>query len=472
MTYDTAVVGGGISGMVCALELARCGQSVVLYEAAGELGGLAKSSGKDAEFDEHSWRSFGPFYQNLKDVMQTLGIAWPTAEVNLTPFPPVPFQISRGDLKMFGRIVKGMTSLSLQPYQTQSWFDSNKGVSKWGMVTLARFNKSGSDYRDLPTATLIRVVEMLVASRDTSFRISPLPIQEYLIEPLRLALEQLGVVIKVNTPVRSLRPQDLDAKTVVSAIPPHAYGKLDTSGLYPFAVKKMEKLAVETRHQEISYRIVFNRRLEYPKRLTFDLHETAWGLLMIPCDLYHSQSTWSTSVWSGTCTYMNHEDRHGRQVRDCSLAQFQESVLEQLMGCQALHEWFLGSGVNLAEALGAITHFRVWKGWSEGVDGKLQSREVMTVNNYRESWSRPMAGSKLGANVFLAGAHAGTGTQMWLMESAAEAGKRAAIALLNAQGKNADKIYVDTHERHPVRFALLSIGTLVGVVMLVIRLCY
>ena len=474
MAYDTAVVGGGLSGIIAAMELASAGERVVLYEAAPELGGFAKSKGKDGAFDEHSWRSFGDFYTNLKDVVARLGIAWPTAPVNLTAFPHVPLKVSRGDLNMFARLLRGMASLSLQEYRTMSWYRTNiagLGPSRWGTVTLGRFNKSGSDYQDIPFSTIIRVVEMVLAHRAT-FRISPLPIQEYLIQPLQRKLEELGVDIRLNATVTSLSPEALGAQTVVSAIPPSAYAKLDTSALYGFATKKMNKLAVESQHQEISFRMVFNRRLEYPSRVTFDLHESAWGLLLMPCELYHThtQAGWSGSVWSGTCTYMRHRDRHGRLVVDCTMDQFRESVLAQIMECRELHQWFLEAQVNLREELDSLRDFRVWHKWGEGVDGTLECAEIMSVNSYKETWSRPVAGSKLGAKVFLAGAHAGTGCEMWLMESAAEAGKRAAISVLESKNKSveASSIYLDRHERHPVRFTLLSLGIVMAVGLLIV----
>jgi hypothetical protein len=58
-------------------------------------------------------------------------------------------------------------------------------------------------------------------------------------------------------------------RAVVAAVPPHVYGRLDNTGMYTFALSKMKRLAEATGHQEISFRIVFNRRLAYPSRLTW-----------------------------------------------------------------------------------------------------------------------------------------------------------------------------------------------------------
>lgn len=467
--YDTAVVGGGLSGMIAAYELAKTGHRVVLYEKEGELGGFARSEGIDHTFDEHSWRSFGDFYTNLRDITNQLGIPWPTAPVRLTPFPAVPVSFTKGDLAMVWRLLRGMASGDLKRQQSTSWFGLHKDLSPWGMVTLGRFNKSGSDYRDIPEATIVRVVELVLPFKST-FRISPLPIQEYLVNPLHRRLVELGVTIHLNQAVTTLLPSALGASTVVAAVPPSVYERLDNTGMYTFAVSKMKRLAAATGHQQISFRIVFNRRLAYPSRLTFDLHDTAWGLLIMPCEIYYTDTSWTSTVWSGTCTYMGHKDRHGRTPTDCDPFQFQDSVLEQIASCPGLHAWFLKANTNLREALAAVNDFKVWKAWKSGVDGRLWSNEVMSVNSFRETWSRPAAGSRLGSNIYLAGAHAGTGTHMWLMESAAEAGKLAAIEVLRHHNKDASHIVVDRHERHPRTLAFISIGCAAGLLYAVSRM--
>ncbi len=463
MSYDVAVVGGGLSGLVAALELANKGLRVVVYEASSEVGGFARTSGKNQEFDEHSWRSYGDFYTNLKDVVEReLRVPWPTKPVKLTPFPPVPFSLSLGDWRMVWTLFQGMMTLDLKSLQFKSWYDEvATGLSPWGLHTLGRFNKSGSDYRFIPVSTIVRVVEMILP-QTSGFRIAPLPTHEYLIAPLKLKLDVLGVVFFMKTPVTTLDPQALGAKRVVAALPPTAYAYLDKTGISPLALTKMLKMAEKTQHQQVSFRIFFKRCLRYPdhKPLTFDLHQSAWGLLIMPCDMYYVQPYWSSSVWSGTCTFMHHQDRHGHTPLDGSLKQCEASILEQIGECTSLLDYFWKEGVDLREEIASI---RLWKAWADGPDGKLQGSEIMSVNSYQEVWSRPVAGSLLGPGIYLAGAHAGTGCDMWLMESAAEAGKRAAVAVLADLGFDTDDVFLDTHERHPFRVGVLTLTILVGI---------
>jgi uncharacterized protein with NAD-binding domain and iron-sulfur cluster len=67
------IIGGGISGLVCAHKLVDKGFNIVLYEKEDVLGGMAR--GKKTEENipiEHSWRGFGPFYHNLYKIMKEI----------------------------------------------------------------------------------------------------------------------------------------------------------------------------------------------------------------------------------------------------------------------------------------------------------------------------------------------------------------------------------------------------------------
>jgi hypothetical protein len=457
-TYDTAVVGGGLSGMIAALELARAGESVILYEAETELGGVAKSMGYDQNFDELSFQWFGDFYCNLRHVVDQLGMEWPDTTTTIRQFPRVRVCApTLDDLRSIIRLLRAMISLTPKSYQRISWYtDLRKtNISPWAMVSFGRINKLGFDYSRIPYFSILRMLDMSFPMRAT-LRVAPLPIREYLIRPLQRRLEHLGVTIRLNTRVKSLNPTDLNARAVVAAIPPVAYTTIDTSNLYSFAVRKMNKLKEETLYQRISFRIFFKTTLKYPSRSIFDLHESQWGLLIMPAELYYTGQEWTSSVWSGTVTYMQNTDRFGKTPGECTAKEFEQSVLLQLLECNELHEWFAQARTDSRRELTNISNFSVWKTWGkrkEDICGTLSSTDFTTINSFTETWSRSMAGSTLGPNVFLAGAHAGTGCEVYLMEAAAEAGKRAAIAVLQSKNKNTDTVVLDKHER---RITLLT----------------
>lgn len=462
MAYDTAVVGGGLSGMITALELATAGEMVVLYEAKPRLGGLANFQCE-----------YGDVFYNLQHVVHHyLEKSWPTAPVNRTAFPAIPGQIPTvNDFMMLLRLLRNMATLDIQPFRSVSWNLSN---NLWWRRILWPV-----DYQDIPLSSVTRYVEMimehgisispLASTRLATFRVSPQATHEYLIEPLRQLLKDLGVNILTNTPALSLSPSVLNSKAVVSAIPPHCYTKLhDTTALYPFALRKMTKLAAETtRHVNISFQIEFKGYLKYPSRATLDLHKSAWGLVLTPIDQYRTEAS---SVWLGSCSYVCNRDRHGRSVAESSPSQFRESVIEQILECRELTEYFADVGIDIAKHLDSILDFHIDETWTASNDKLLKCSEMMTMHSHRESWSRPTAGSKIGSHVFLAGAHSGTGCALWSMESAVEAGKRTAIAVLQSKNKNskASKVFLHSHDRHPIRFAMLVASTIVSILLM----CY
>lgn len=234
-----------------------------------------------------------------------------------------------------------MISISLKPFSKHSWHAvSSANVSPWVMNKLCRFIKIGADCNRIPFSTIVKALELSFPMQQT-FRIPSLPIREYLIAPLRCRLKDLGVTIVLNTKIKSLSPKDLNVRAVVAAIPPSAYNAMDTSR---FAVTMLTKLYDEAQHQQISFRIFFKERLRYPSRCTFELHQSSWGLVIIPADLFYTERHWSSSVWTGTVTFMHKKDRFGRTPTECTAEEFQESVILQLMECKQLHEWFARIG--------------------------------------------------------------------------------------------------------------------------------
>jgi len=66
------IIGGGLSGLITAYELAKAGLDVEIYEKDEILGGMAKSKYINKIPTEHSWRGFMSNYFNIFDLFKKL----------------------------------------------------------------------------------------------------------------------------------------------------------------------------------------------------------------------------------------------------------------------------------------------------------------------------------------------------------------------------------------------------------------
>ena len=164
-----AILGGGISGLTCALRLAQAGNSVTIYEGSEQLGGLGT-------FFEHGGRTFEKFYHctlpsdgPLLRTLEALGIRdevyWrPTTfayahagkffplntAVDLLKFAPLRFleRIRVGITGLVGRLV---SDKGLDDVTTVSWLTKLSGKNAfakfWKPMLEAKF---GDRYHDVP----------------------------------------------------------------------------------------------------------------------------------------------------------------------------------------------------------------------------------------------------------------------------------------------------------------------------------
>ncbi len=169
VTHSIAVLGGGISGLTCALRLAREGKCVTLIEGSDQLGGLGT-------FFEHDGRTFEKFYHcmlpsdgPLLRVLEDLGIRdevyWkPTTfayahqgrffplntAFDLLKFAPLRFldRIRVGITGLYGRLVsdKGLDEVTTVKWLTK--LSGGRAFAKfWQPMLEAKF---GDRYHDVP----------------------------------------------------------------------------------------------------------------------------------------------------------------------------------------------------------------------------------------------------------------------------------------------------------------------------------
>lgn len=74
MIENVTVIGGGLAGMITALELLERGASVRILESTHRLGGKAGANQFERDWDEHGWHLFPLWYLNIWRLIEHLGI--------------------------------------------------------------------------------------------------------------------------------------------------------------------------------------------------------------------------------------------------------------------------------------------------------------------------------------------------------------------------------------------------------------
>ncbi len=166
---SVAILGGGISGLTCALRLAQAGHAVTIFEGSDQLGGLGT-------FFQHGGRTFEKFYHctlpsdgPLLRVLESLGIRqdvyWkPTTfgyadngkffplntALDLLKFAPLRF-IDRVRVGITGLVGRMVSDKGLDDVTTVSWLTKLSGKNAfakfWRPMLEAKF---GDRYQDVP----------------------------------------------------------------------------------------------------------------------------------------------------------------------------------------------------------------------------------------------------------------------------------------------------------------------------------
>ncbi|WP_235549233.1 MULTISPECIES: phytoene desaturase family protein [unclassified Paenibacillus] len=97
--YDTAIIGGGLAGLIAAIELAKGGNKVVILEKSGRLGGRAITNKKNGVFFNlggHALYRAGKAYSILQELGVRIDGGAPSSKVNaiwnnhILPMPASP----------------------------------------------------------------------------------------------------------------------------------------------------------------------------------------------------------------------------------------------------------------------------------------------------------------------------------------------------------------------------------------------
>ena len=135
------------------------------------------------------------------------------------------------------------------------------------------------------------------------------------------------------------------------------------------------------------------------------------------------------SLWSGTgCISYASGTLFQKPLVSLTKDEFRQEILHQLSKDRGFDEILKKStGKTFSQISDNMVHFETWKNWkfSDSPGGEIEINEPKYVDSTNTRPYQPDTKTSL-SNLWIAGGHTKTSTELWSMEAAASAGRKAA----------------------------------------------
>ncbi len=493
------VCGAGIGGLTAAHELAKHGFQVTVYERNAELGGLARSRtlkhrGK-AYPTEYSWRIYGVDYRNLFRILHEIPLREDASKsvydrlvhVNDYIFPRIGASeavLSRGDHAeaLVGRIgywellksldivfrCRTMSTARMDSMDRMKWKDICKHLSPeakkfmvrmWGPVL-------GMDPDQMGFPVIARSVQIIIDAllgKVSGLYLMDRPTNEgWFDEWAAYLTTSYGVTFRTETEVEDMlvtngrvsgvRFRDKrSGETTTDATDYVACGlpvEVVASMVGRNAVlashdgfRGMSSLDRISKQVQLSVQLFLAEKLVYPAegRIVLYLPDTPWALIIEPQDLvwgktYCTDPRVKTVLSVGICQTNAPGLRHKKPFVECNEAEVEQEVWEQIV--RSLEHSIIrtesGTPVDQVE----IVLFYMWDSFRFDPKAKrIVIWEPKFNNNAGALAFQPNVRTGI-PNLLFSTAYTKTDRFSYSMEAAAEAGTRAANAILEMENAN------------------------------------
>jgi hypothetical protein len=460
------VFGGGVSGLTAAHELLDKGFDVTIIEKSDHFGGMVSSKIVDSTPTEHSWRAYGPFYNNFDELAKRIPVGNKTVYDMLSP-RHVNFSSPKDELTNDDYNPKrSLTDLLILGYSVGKVLLSNKRrevykdevfksavsdyLTQGGKDSvLAQIGPGiGLDVERTATYHISKFIELYMHTKNRKYwNVMGGPTSMVWIDPWVSFLKSKGLktirgeltninisndrIVNCYYGIKSLS-KEITADYYVFAINPYNMQTVirrNKNLLKDKELGKFRLLTAEEPHKQISFTIVFEKsiKLLHPDTcLVFT--DSEFNITLYPQEHFwnHYELPSGKGIWSGTaCITTVPGKLYNLPANKCTKEQFINEILFQIFRSKELRRMISSQSTKIEEV-------RVWDEWvfRNQTVNSIAPKWVNTTYNWRY---RPNQKTSF-KNMMLAGAHTNTTIDIWSMCGAVESGKIAAKLICEDNG--------------------------------------
>jgi uncharacterized protein with NAD-binding domain and iron-sulfur cluster len=498
---DIIIIGGGVAGLTAAHELVKQKYNVTLLERNDDVGGIARTYQNESPKRcpiEYSWRAFGPYYQNVYNVLGEIPLEKGTALNNLINFDDIQniskckkstvlpyghqYKIELKDVvKIFPEFIKYLYSCKDRNIKTYSGINYRKYLeeNKYSKMGIDKLGKTigpfwGMDYNNASLYDIFYTLEMILKNQSSklTYNITRYPTNYAWFHPWIKYLKSQGVQILVDHEVKKFNMKDnkinsievLDkksnktstktAKYFVNCTGPEVLERFlkshtkqrEVSPLY----NKIKNVAKNGRQIQMSVYYYLDTKLKLSSGFIY-LPNSPWLLIVLPYavvwgDDYVKRfcnSKVKEVVSVGICQPYEKGNFIRKAWENCTEEEIKIECWNQLINDDQFIDVLCCDKKKTIDDV-KIVDFKIWTTY-KFKNGAQDTYEPKWANNVNTIQYRPDADTKI-SNLVLGGAYTNTSTGLFSMESACESGKLAAKAVCQLDNKNED-IYLFNKER-------------------------
>lgn len=202
-------------------------------------------------------------------------------------------------------------------------------------------------------------------------------------------------------------------------------------------------------HNQIGFTLEFNKKIYIPETTVFSLPDSEFNITFYPQDNFFKKDKYisktGNSFWSGAVCVTNHRGKlFNKTAIELNHKQLLQEIIYQIFRSNEFIAFIKKNNDKIKLNELAIDRGSIWNEWKYN-DGRLKSTRPKWVNTLETHKHRPKQKTNFD-NLYIAGAHTKTSTDIWSMEGAVESGKIVASHLLSNITQDAkDKIKIHAH---------------------------